>query len=169
MFNLVTLFAFQTMVKNYHTFIVFWQDHCDSHVLGKMRRFRCHYTGRYMIPASWQDEAKSFFTSQAADQEISNFPCIPVLLLCLLKPTTASYYDSVQSIRSITPCFIMTHFNIVLPSTIQIIPFFYLNSNQLDALNFIMSLFHASTCFGHKCSSSGGQNCTIQSLVSSHL
>ena len=44
----------------------------------------------------------------------------------------------------------------------------YLNINQLDALNFIMSLFHASTCFEHMCSSSGGQNCTIQSLVSSH-
>ena len=37
----------------------------------------------------------------------------------------------------------------------------YLNINQLDALNFIMSLFHASTCFEHTCSSSGGQNCTI--------
>jgi len=34
---------------------------------------------------------------------------------------------------------------------------------------FIMSLFHASTCFEHTCSSSGGQNCTIQSLVSSNL
>jgi len=44
----------------------------------------------------------------------------------------------------------------------------YLNINQLDALNFLMSLFHASTCFEHKCSSSGGQNCTIQSLVSSN-
>ena len=44
----------------------------------------------------------------------------------------------------------------------------YLNINQLDALNF-MSLFQASTCFEHTCSSSGGQNCTIQSLVSSHL
>ena len=33
----------------------------------------------------------------------------------------------------------------------------YLNINQLDALNFIMSLFHASTCFEHICSSSGGQ------------
>ena len=32
---------------------------------------------------------------------------------------------------------------------------FYLNINQLDALNFIMSLFHASTCFEHMCSSSG--------------
>ena len=46
--------------------------------------------------------------------------------------------------------------------------YIYLNINQLDALNFIMSLFHDSTCFEHKCSSSGGQNCTIQSLVSSH-
>ena len=45
----------------------------------------------------------------------------------------------------------------------------YLNINQLDALNFIMSLFHASTCFEHMCSSSGGQNCTIQHLISSHL
>jgi len=33
----------------------------------------------------------------------------------------------------------------------------YFNINQLDALNFIMNLFHASTCFEHKCSSSGGQ------------
>ena len=32
-----------------------------------------------------------------------------------------------------------------------------------------MSLFHASTCFEHTCLSSGGQNCTIQPLVSSHL
>jgi hypothetical protein len=47
--------------------------------------------------------------------------------------------------------------------------YIYLNINQFDALNFIMSLFRASTCFEHMCSSSGGQNCTIQSLVSSHL
>ena len=47
--------------------------------------------------------------------------------------------------------------------------YIYLNINQLDALNFIMSLFHAYTCFEHMCSSSGGQNCTKQSLVSSHL
>jgi len=47
--------------------------------------------------------------------------------------------------------------------------YIYLNINQLDALNFIMSIFYASTCFKHKCSSSGSQNCTIQPLVSSHL
>jgi len=44
----------------------------------------------------------------------------------------------------------------------------FLNINQLDALNFKISLFQASTCFEHMCSSSGGQNCVIQSLVSSH-
>jgi len=33
--------------------------------------------------------------------------------------------------------------------------------NQLDTQNFCItiSLFHASTCFEHMCSSSGGQNC----------
>jgi len=43
--------------------------------------------------------------------------------------------------------------------------------NQLDAKNFYftISLFHASTCFKHMCSSSGGQNCIRQPLVSSHL
>ena len=50
-----------------------------------------------------------------------------------------------------------------------IIMFLFININQLDALNFIISLFQASTCFEHMCSSSGGQNCIIQSLVSSHL
>jgi len=39
--------------------------------------------------------------------------------------------------------------------------------NQLDAQHFCftISLFHASTCFEHMCSSSEGQNCIIQSLV----
>jgi len=30
--------------------------------------------------------------------------------------------------------------------------YLYLNIKQLDALNFIMSLFHASTCFKRMCS-----------------
>ena len=47
--------------------------------------------------------------------------------------------------------------------------YIYLNVNQLDALNFIMRLLHAFTRFEHMCSSSGGQNCTIQPLVESHL
>ena len=42
--------------------------------------------------------------------------------------------------------------------------------NQLDAqiFCFTVSLFHASTCFEHMCSPSGGQNCVTQPLVSSH-
>ena len=55
-------------------------------------------------------------------------------------------------------------FNVLLTVHLSI----FLNVNQLDALNFIISLFQASTCFEHMCSSSGGQNCIIQSLVSSH-
>ena len=35
--------------------------------------------------------------------------------------------------------------------------YLFLNINQLDALNFIISLFQASVCFEHMCSSSGGQ------------
>ena len=53
---------------------------------------------------------------------------------------------------------ILSHENIYL----------FININQLDALNFIMSLFKASTCFEHMCSSSGVQNRTIQPLVSSY-
>ena len=49
--------------------------------------------------------------------------------------------------------------------------FFISVINQLDAQNFCfrISLFHASTCFEHMSSSSGGQNCITQPLVSSHL
>ena len=35
--------------------------------------------------------------------------------------------------------------------------YLFININQPDALNFIISLFQASTCFEHMCSLSGGQ------------
>jgi len=35
--------------------------------------------------------------------------------------------------------------------------YLFLNINELDALNIIISLFQASTCFEHMRSSSGGQ------------
>ena len=35
--------------------------------------------------------------------------------------------------------------------------YLFVNIKQLDALNFIISLFQACTCFEHMCSSSGGQ------------
>ena len=47
--------------------------------------------------------------------------------------------------------------------------YIYRNIQQIDALNFIMSLFHASTCFGHMCSSSVCQKCTIPALVSPNI
>jgi len=59
-----------------------------------------------------------------------------------------------------------------LPDVIQVLLGLFISViNQLDAQNFCftMSLFHASTCFEHMCSSSGGQNCITQPLVSSHL
>jgi len=39
--------------------------------------------------------------------------------------------------------------------------------NQLDAqkFRFTISLFHASTCFEHMCSSSGGQNCITHTIT----
>jgi len=41
--------------------------------------------------------------------------------------------------------------------TANIIKGLFLNINQLDALNFMISLFQASTCFEHMCLSSAGQ------------
>jgi len=60
-----------------------------------------------------------------------------------------------------------TNFDVLLTVHLSI---FILVINQLDAQNccFTISLFHASTCFEHMCSSSGGQNCITQPLVSSH-
>jgi len=49
---------------------------------------------------------------------------------------------------------------------IMFVTYLFINTNKLDALNFIISLFQASTRFEHMYSSSGGQNCIIQSLVS---
>ena len=47
--------------------------------------------------------------------------------------------------------------------------YLFINIKQLDALNFIISLFQPCTCYEYMCSSSGGQNCILQSLVSSHI
>ena len=43
-----------------------------------------------------------------------------------------------------------------------------ISTNLMHKICFTISLFHASTCFEHMRSSSGGQNCIIQPLVSSH-
>ena len=68
----------------------------------------------------------------------------------------------------ITPKHVGANFEVLLTVHLSI---FISVINQLDAQNFcfIISLFHASTCFEHTCSSSGGQNCITQPLVSSNL
>ena len=47
--------------------------------------------------------------------------------------------------------------------------YLFLNIKQLDALIFIISLFQASTCFQHTCSSSGGQKLhyTVSGIIAS--
>ena len=44
-----------------------------------------------------------------------------------------------------------------------------MNQPNAQKFCFTISLFHASTCFEHMCSSSGGQNCITQPLVSSQF
>ena len=48
-------------------------------------------------------------------------------------------------------CWLALHKCITMHGTIKykVLRIVYLNINQLDALNFIISLFHASTCFEH--------------------
>ena len=45
----------------------------------------------------------------------------------------------------------------LVPSQNKSYAYLFLNINQLDALNFIISLFQASTCFEHTCSTSGAR------------
>jgi len=64
--------------------------------------------------------------------------------------------------------YLNTNFDVLLTVHLSI---FVSVINQLDAQSFCftISLFHASTCFEHMCSSSGSQNCFTQPLISSHL
>ena len=76
-------------------------------------------------------------------------------------PFVYHWYCIIQILTSITS------FDVLLTVHLSI---FISVINQLDAQNFCftLSLFHASTCFEHMCSSPGGQNCITQPLVSSH-
>ena len=64
----------------------------------------------------------------------------------------------------LTCCF---YFNVLLTMHLSI---FISVINQRDVINFcfIISLFHASTCFEHMCSLPGGQNCITPPLVSAY-
>ena len=96
----------------------------------------------------------SFFLS------IFSFPS----LICILSLYFSAYSFSLILLSK-------THEDLGIPFKTFALFFFISVINQLDAQNFCftISLFHASTCFKHMCSSSGGQNCITQPLVSSHL
>ena len=79
--------------------------------------------------------------------------------------TLIQFYPGVLVLVYLLCLFCIT--NIVVLLTVHLSIFISV-VNQLDAqkLRFTISSFHASTCFEHMCSSSGGQNCIIQHLVS---
>jgi len=72
--------------------------------------------------------------------------------------------------RYLTPRTVFSRLNFDVLLTMQLSIYISV-INQLDAHNFCFTIrgFHAFTCFEHMCPSSGGQNCIIQPLVSSHL
>ena len=92
-----------------------------------------------------------------------------LLLIILLRNThnMCSYFHHERKCFTIKWQYKNSFFEVLLTVHLSI---FILVINQLDAKNFCLtiSLFHASTRFEHMCSSSGGQNCIIQPLVSSH-
>jgi len=82
------------------------------------------------------------------------------MIVSKLVPFIEEYFIVLQTKFTVFDFLLTLHLNI-----------FILVINQLDAQKFCFttSLFHASTCFEHMYSSSGGQISIIQPLVSSHL
>jgi len=91
------------------------------------------------------------------------------LLLCVAHKTVWEKNGAILEFR-LFPDISQLHKNCTGSTHATFSVVFVSEVNQLDAQKFCftISLFHASTCFEHMCSSSGGQNCIIQHLVSSH-
>ena len=112
-----------------------------------------------------------FLTDQLCNEHYIN-TCIMHLLLFFIitnmcTVNTIRVYITTISLCCLY-CYMCWQFDVLLTVHLSI---FISVINQLDAQNFCftISLFHPSTCFEHKCSSSGGQNCITQPLVSSNL
>ena len=88
--------------------------------------------------------------------------------VCRLKWPFVVFFNIITITIYLSPESMDKMFSIHIPIK-HIKIYLFINIKQLDALNIIISLFQASTCFEHMCSSSRGQNCIIQSLVSSQL
>ena len=100
-------------------------------------------------------KAYSFSTTTKVTQTRMNTTLYVDYLSCLL------LLNSMLHIRSNITVFLInwwnTSLNILILCWPCVLIYLFINIKQLDALNFIISLFQASTCFEHTCSSSGGQ------------
>ena len=80
-----------------------------------------------------------------------------VLFLIFLEDGNSNFLLNIGKIYQATRHHVSKHVTFHNHSSGNLSLCLFLNIKQLDALNFIMSLFEASTCFEHMCSSSGGQ------------
>ena len=126
----------------------------------------------YAILNSWsvrdsvQETTDSDLIGQSVDSATVNC-CIVFRRTSLRSSTIPSHkHISLNNYVTLTPLFIY-FFDVLLTVHLSI---FISVINQLDAQNFCftISLFYASSCFEQMRSSSGGQNCITQPLVSSH-
>ena len=95
--------------------------------------------------------------------------CLNITIPCWpddgwLMAETCTFISSWMYLNNIMPCWpddgrvtVETYSQILIVCWPCISIYLIININQLDALNFIISLFQASTCFKQMCSSSGRQ------------
>ena len=109
--------------------------------------------------------SKSTTRSQISTQHLSSCPessmNINICLFLNIKPTwcTKFYNKFISSLYVFRAhVLIVRRAKLYYTASGIITPIGGCPVHQLDALNFIISLFQASTCFEHVCSSSGGQN-----------
>ena len=140
---------------------------------GPLWRDNSRYCNQYDIVYLWREKSSTW---QQHRQLLLMFSQSTVLVLCgcLFRTFTVNevtynckkflffHFSFQNSTSSFGDAFVRNESEHIFISVI----------NQLDAQKFCftISLFHASTCFEHLCSSSGGQNSiTQQPLVSSHV
>ena len=135
----------------------------------------CSPRGHWAVPVLWTGPAPGTEHIHDCKWHFEAFPslyaaqmAVPMgchLHPCKLQITSNSIQNFQISLsisqRFCSESFLFFFFEIYLFCRIHVrescFEYLFININQLDALNFIISLFQASTCFEHMCSLSGGQ------------
>ena len=109
---------------------------------------------QYLLPSDW-----SVLKKEQKINHFENGECISKTTRLVLGFTNSTVYTTSDNAGKI-----------ISPSNEHkwmqaVYKYIFININQPDALNFIISLFQASTCFKHMCSLSGGQNCNLIILI----